>query len=122
MMACANGCSSQPPPANLPLPQQPSAPADDAEKVVREALSNAFGVAGKSIAMDRPICDPPLSADPIDMLDIIFRLERKVGIEIKREEMQKAVGVDFVTGPLKITPNQLVTFVKDLRKNRRTKQ
>jgi len=110
------GCHSKPTPLeNQATPtasthSQPPLTAD--QEVVRDILAEQFQVKASVIEMDRPISDPPLGADDLDIVEIVMELEDRFGVTIP----DAAVAVGDNKAPM--TPNQLVSIVREAQKNK----
>ena len=104
LMLAVSGCESNTEPATSRSKQT----AADAEKVVRSVISKFLKVDASAIPMDRPISDPPLKADDLDLIEIVMELEDKQGIQIPDASLDRYAGKN---GPVRITPNQLVAIV-----------
>src|SRR3954451_25161318 len=60
--------------------------ADDYLAPVQEAVANALGVDEDEAAPDATLMDD-LGAESIDLLDILFRIERSVGVKIQASDL-----------------------------------
>jgi acyl carrier protein len=69
--------------------------------------------------MDRPISEPPLKADDLDLVEIVMTLEERRGVEISDAALER---YGKLGGPVRITPNQLATIVKEAPKGAHTKK
>ncbi len=117
------GCTKSPPAAGpVPAPAQPvPAPAQpapaapktvDVEELVRTVITKQFGVPAGKIAMDRPLSDPPLSADELDMVELVMELEDRLNITIPDEALEKRSKATKAADVVRITPADLVKIVR----------
>ena len=60
--------------------------ADDYLAAVQEAVANALGVDDDEATPDATLMDD-LGAESIDLLDILFRIERSVGVKIQASDL-----------------------------------
>jgi acyl carrier protein len=90
--------------ANKPTP-------DAIESLVRNVISELLKVDSSAIPMDKPISDPPLKADELDLVEIVMELEERQGVEIPDAAIESSV---------RITPNQLVAIVRHARHRRKS--
>ena len=80
---------------------------DEIYEKVQETLVEALGVDDEEVTPDATLFQD-LGAESIDMLDIIFRLERKFGIKIPRGELfPENVSDPDLTENGKLTPKGL---------------
>lgn len=84
------------------------------QDAVQKILSQQFNVAPSQILMDQPITVPPLSADDLDLVEIVMELDDRFGIMIPDD------AVPVVNETSRITPNQLVSIVLEAQKKKRT--
>ena len=89
---------------------------DSTEKAVVAVISEFFKVDASAIVMDRSISDPPLNADDLDVVEIVMDLEERLGIEISDEAVERVGGGKLGGGPIRITPNQLVSLARQAPK------
>ncbi len=87
----------------------------DEQKAVRSVLAEQFKVEPSVIGMDQPITEPPLSADDLDLVEIVMELEDRFGISIPD------TSVPLVSEKSQLTPNQLVSIVQEAQKNKAAK-
>jgi acyl carrier protein len=115
----ANGCApkEQPGTGN----GRPGTP-DAAEKAVREVIADLLKVDAEAIPMDRPISDPPLTADDLDLVEIVMELEDRLGIEIADADIEGQPGGALGKGPVRITPNQLAAVARKAPKAQQPKR
>jgi acyl carrier protein len=99
----------------------PKAPAaDDAEqKLVRTVIADQLKVDPASIVMDRPISEPPLKADELDLVEIVMTLEEQRGVEISDAALERYGNLG---DSLRITPNQLASVVREARSDGQRKR
>src|SRR5437868_14700378 len=109
LIIAAVGCTSSTDPPKGPTKLNPP---DAAEKAVRAVISELLKVHPSSIAMDKPISDPPLNADDLDLVEIVMELEERHGIEIADDSVEQYTGGKLRKGPVPITPNQLASIVR----------
>jgi acyl carrier protein len=94
------------------------ATSDAVERVVREVIADLLEVDAAVIPMDRPISDPPLKADDLDVVEIVMEVEERLGIEIADAAIERQAG-----GTLeRITPNQLVSVAREAPKAQQPKR
>lgn len=91
------------------------------ERAVREVIAGVFGVDAATIPMDRPISDPPLRADDLDLIEIVMELEERLGIEVADAAVEPYLGGLPPKGPARITPNQLVSIAREAPKAKQPK-
>jgi acyl carrier protein len=84
--------------------------------VVREVVAHQLGIDPSAVSMDRPISDPPLGADELDLVEIVMELEDRLGVEIPDAALERHLGGAFGKGPARITPAQLVAVAADAPK------
>jgi acyl carrier protein len=65
---------------------------DEIFVAVRDSVAEALGLTPAEVNGDSSLLDD-LGAESIDLLDMLFRVERKVGVKIKAAEL-----TDYVTG------------------------
>jgi acyl carrier protein len=94
---------------------------ESAEDAVRAVLAQQFKVDASSIAMDKPISDPPLKADDLDVVEIVMELEERLDISIPDDAMDRRLGKDAGKWP-QITPNQLAAVVRECPKSQTPNQ
>lgn len=87
----------------------------DEQKAVQSILAEQFKVEPSVISMDQPITAPPLSADDLDLVEIVMELEDRFGISIPE------LSVPLVSEKSQLTPNQLVSIVQEAQKNKAAK-
>lgn len=113
------GCDSKSAPVEgrtAPVASTPGQSALTAEqKTVRTILAEQFKVEPSAIGMDQPITEPPLSADDLDLVEIVMELEDRFGISIPD------TSVPLVSEKSQLTPNQLVSVVQEAQKNKAAK-
>lgn len=85
---------------------------DGVERTVREVTARLLKVDAATISMDRPISDPPWSADDLDLVEIVMELEKRLGIEIADASVERYLGGPLAKGPIRRTPNQLVAVAR----------
>lgn len=107
------GCTSN---TDSPKVSNNEASPDAAEKVVRAVLAERLKTDASAIPMDKSISDPHLRADELDLVEIVMDLEERHGVEITDAAIEKYLGGKFGDGPARITPNQLVTVVREAPK------
>jgi acyl carrier protein len=95
---------------------------DAAEKAVRAVISDLLKVDSSAIPMDKPISEPPLKADDLDLVEIVMELEERQGVEISDAALERYAGGKFGKGPIRITPNQLVLIVREAPKLKESKR
>ena len=75
-------------------------------KSVQEVIYQSSGVALETIQPDATLFDD-LAIDSIDMVDILFNLERKYGIELKISEIEQFSKAELGDEPFEI--DQIIT-------------
>lgn len=75
-------------------------------KSVQEVIHQSSGVALETIQPDATLFDD-LAIDSIDMVDILFNLERKYGIELKISEIEQFSKAELGDDPFEI--DQIIT-------------
>ncbi|MFM2298925.1 MAG: hypothetical protein RIR98_533 [Bacteroidota bacterium] len=75
-------------------------------KSVQEVIHQSSGVALETIQPDATLFDD-LAIDSIDMVDILFNLERKYGIELKISEIEQFSKAELGDEPFEI--DQIIT-------------
>lgn len=113
------GCGSKP----APVEGQPAPVASTTgqatmtaeQKAVQSILAEQFKVEPNVIGMDQPITAPPLSADDLDLVEIVMELEDRFGVLIPDSS------VPLVSEKSQLTPNQLVSIVQEARKKKAAK-
>jgi acyl carrier protein len=75
-------------------------------KSVQEVIHQSSGVALEAIQPDATLFDD-LAIDSIDMVDILFNLERKYGIELKISEIEQFSKAELGDEPFEI--DQIIT-------------
>ena len=89
--------------------------ADGVFEGVRDCLVEALGVAPDSILEEsRIIAD--LGADSLDLLDIMFRLERSFGIRISPRDIEKRARATLGDTPLEVDGIYTPQALNELRK------
>ena len=83
---------------------------------VRQAVIDALGVTEAEVRPETTLMDE-LGAESIDLLDILFRLERKLGIKVKAADVAAYVQGDIPEGDFgdehgKVTPAALAQLQK----------
>jgi acyl carrier protein len=86
------------------------------ERVVRSVISKNLKVDPSAIEMDKPISEPPLNADELDLVEIVMDLEEQLIIVVPEEALEHQLG----KGPVQITPRQLATIVREASKSRQS--
>ena len=119
LVVVAQGCTSKAAPVNE-LGNQPAP--DAAGKVVRAVISDLLKVDSSAIPMDKPLSDMPLKADELDLVEIVMELEERHGVEISDAAVERYMGEKFGKGPVRITPNQLVSIVREAPKLQQPKR
>jgi acyl carrier protein len=112
------GCSSEREPTKGPEIQAQS---DGNKSAVRAVISEILKLEAAAIPMDRPISDPPLKADELDLVEIIMELEDRLGVKISDATVELYAG-KLGKGPIKVTPNQLVLLVEQSPKSQQSKK
>lgn len=115
----SGGCASNP---EQPKSNSDEGSPDSAEKAVRAVISELLKVDSSTIPMDRPISEPPLKADDLDLVEIVMELEERQGVEISDAAVERYARGKLGKGPIRITPNQLVLLVKEAPKLREPKR
>jgi acyl carrier protein len=106
-----SGCSSEAKPDKGSTSQ---ATPDADEQVVRAVISEKFKVDPVAIAMDKPISEPPLKADDLDIVEIVMELEERLLVQVSDKAIERYNSAKLGNGgKVGITPNQLVTIVKE---------
>jgi acyl carrier protein len=118
LIVAAIGCASSTEPPNASTKENSP---DAAEKLVRAVIADLLKVDSASIQMDKPISDPPLKADDLDLVEIVMELEERHGIEIADAAVERYIGGKLRKGPVPITPNQLALIVREAPKARQPK-
>ena len=113
LVVAATGCTPDREPAK-DLSNQVAA--DSAERDVRATLSELLKVDSTAIPMDKPISEPPLKADDLDLVEIVMELEERRDIAISDDAIERYAGAEFGKGPIRVTPNQLVLIVREAPK------
>jgi acyl carrier protein len=117
VVVSVSGCISNTEPAKGPSNQ--AAP-DVAERTVRAVISDLLKVNSSAIPMDKPISDPPLKADDLDLVEIVMELEERNEVEISDAAVERYGKLG--KGPIRITPNQLVAIVREAPKRQQSKR
>lgn len=112
------GCNTEREPTKGPEIQARS---DGNKSAVRAVISELCKLEAAAIPMDRPISDPPLKADDLDLVEIIMELEDRLGVKISDATVERYAG-KLGKGPIKITPNQLVLVVEQSPKSQQSKK
>lgn len=112
------GCDTHSEPNKSPNTQ--STP-ETVENAVRKVISKLMKVDSAAIPMDTPISDAPLKADDLDLVEIVMELEEQLGIQISDAALEQYSG-KLGKSPIKITPNQLVTIVRQAPKAQESKR
>jgi acyl carrier protein len=94
---------------------------DTVERVVREVIADLLKVDAAVIPMDRPMSDPPLKADDLDLVEIVMEVEERLGIEIADDALERQGG-RLEKGLVWITPNQLVSVARKAPKAQQSKR
>ncbi len=118
LMVAATGCTSNTDSAKVAKTQ--SGP-DPAETRVRAVISELFKVDPSAIPMDKPISAPPLKADDLDLVELVMVLEERHGVTISDAAVERYAG-KLGKEPIRITPNQLVSLVREAPKGQRPKR
>lgn len=111
-MAVLAGCSAKVDPT---VPTGPGSKADASDPVqtaVRDLIVEQLAVDRSKVDMNRPIGDPPLGADELDLVELIMEIEEHFDVSIPDEELEKISGAQATALPSRITPAHLVTLVK----------
>ena len=117
LVVVAQGCTSKAEPVNE---LGNAAAPDAAEKVVRAVISDLLKVDSSAIPMDKPLSD--LKADELDLVEIVMELEERYGVEISDAAVERYSGEKLGKGPVRITPNQLVSIVREAPKLQQPKR
>jgi acyl carrier protein len=118
LLLAVSGCAAKPESPKAAIQQ--AAP-DAAEKLVRSVLVEQFKIDPSALPMDKSISEPPLKAEDLDLFEIVMKLEQRQGIQISDAALERYLGKDWGKGPLRITPNQLVTIVREAPKMEQSK-
>jgi acyl carrier protein len=83
---------------------------------VKQAVVDALGVGSDEVKPETTLMDD-LGAESIDLLDILFRLERKLGVKVKAADIAAYVQGDIPEGEFggddgKVTPAALAQLKK----------
>ena len=106
VVALSAGCADRPDPAT-----GNAVAGMDVEAVVRAAIGQQFRVDPAAIDMDRPLSDPPLKADELDLVELIMEIEDRLGVEISDAEVERVGGIK-PGGPIRLTPADLVRLAR----------
>src|SRR5262249_10399918 len=107
-----------------PRSEQPGSPrhqdaARTEENAVRAVISELFKVDASAISMDKPISEPPLNADELDLVEIVMALEDRQNVVIPDEALDRYVGGKVGRIPVfRITPSQLASIVREASKQK----
>ena len=77
-----------------PATDVPPIPTATVEESVRAIVATSLGCALDGVRLDSSLMED-LGAESLDMLDIVFGIEREFGIEITRGEMERAARGDM---------------------------
>jgi acyl carrier protein len=95
---------------------------DNPEKVVRDVISAQMNVDSSAIQMDKPISDPPINADDLDLVEILMELEDRLGVEISDDAVERYAREKPGKGTARITPNQLMSIIQESPKVKELKR
>jgi acyl carrier protein len=95
---------------------------DAEEKAVRAVISKILKVDSSEIPMDKPISEPPLRPDDLDLVEIVMELEEQLGVQISDAAVERYAGGKLGKGPIRITANQLVLIVREAPKRQEPKR
>jgi len=113
------GCTTSAEPGDSPA-KTPTT--DSSEKVVRQVIADLLKADPASIQMDKPISEPPLKADELDLVEIVLELEERLNVEISDDAVERYAGAKSGKQSLRITPNQLVSLAKEAPKPQQSKR
>ncbi|WP_206107847.1 acyl carrier protein [Paludisphaera rhizosphaerae] len=113
-LAVLAGCSER---VNPIAPAEPgsavaSDPSDPVQISIRDLIVERLAVDRSKVDMNRPIGDPPLSADDLDLVELILDIEERFDVSIPDEELEKVTGAPAAELPSRITPAHLATLAK----------
>jgi acyl carrier protein len=122
MVAVVAGCSEQPIPA-MPKAVVTDSSSKEVEEFVPKLLAEQLAVDRSKIVMNRPIGEPPLGADELDLVEIIMEIEEHFDVSIPDEDLEEISGAKQDHLLTRITPAHLVTLAKKARErsSKRTK-
>src|SRR6478609_5957937 len=89
LVVAASGCGSRVEPGSVA--GRPSPP-DEVDWTVRAVLADLLKADAAAIPMDRPISDPPLKADDLDLVEIVMEIEERLGVEIADTAIEQQAG------------------------------
>lgn len=103
------GCAKAP-----PADPEASPPTEHVkvENLVRQVIADQFGVKPTDVAMDRPLSDPPLRADDLDLVELVMELEDRLQITIPDEALEKRSDPTHKPNPTQVTPADLVAIAR----------
>jgi acyl carrier protein len=109
------GCTSNSEPTN---PAANQTAADELNNAVRAVISEILKVDPSTIQMDKPISDPPLKADDLDLVEIVMELEDRLSIEISDAPSSGIPAPYPGKSSFKLLQINLVAIVRDAPKKK----
>ena len=61
----------------------------------------------RGATMNKPLSDPPLKADDLDLVELVMEVEERLGVAIQDDQVEKLSG-KLGKGPIRMTPIQIV--------------
>lgn len=108
LLTAVVGCSANSNPSNeVRIDKAP----DSVERVMLLIIAEHMNLDASEIPMDKPISDPPIKADELDLIEIVMSLEERCGVQINDKSLEPYLGDKLGAMP-RITPNQLVAIVR----------
>jgi acyl carrier protein len=118
LFACAIGCtqSLNGSPARPPRSTSQDQNRDNATnvaKIVRDVVAERFKIKPQDIDMTKPLSDPPLKADELDLVQIVITLEERFQVEFPDNIVEKHGGAKLGDRACKLSPLLLVRIAEE---------
>jgi acyl carrier protein len=86
------------------------------ERVVRAAIGDHFDVDPATVQMDQPLCDEPLGADDLDLLELGWEISERLEIPIPKHRWPECLysGAQIEAEAIRLTPAGLIKLYQDV--------
>jgi acyl carrier protein len=88
-------------------------PPPDLEKTVRDVIAKQLNVKPDAIDMRKPLSDPPLKADDLDVVEMLMSLEERLDVFFPDSVLDKYDKIAPKSGPSRVTAADLVTAAEE---------